>query len=483
MSASLSSALSGLTAASRAAEVVSSNVANSLTKGYGRRTLDLLARNVGTTGQGVTVNGVTRNINQTLLSDRRIADAGAADRDLRLAFLSRLEGILGSGDGDGALGTDIAKLDAALVSAASRPEAQARLGAVLDAARALSGTLAAAGTDVQVARADADRRIGSEVDRVNMSLRQVAEMNAQVRAVTSAGGDPSALMDQRQALVDGIAEIVPLREMSRDQGEIALFTTGGAMLLDGRPATLGFGVSGTITADMTLASGALSSLTLNGQTVTASGNASLVAGGSLAAHFAVRDDLAVSAQLRLDAMARDLVERFQDPAVDPTLQAGAAGLFTDAGTAFLATNEPGLAQRLQVNALVDPARGGALWRLRDGIGAAVPGPTGNSTLLNALQSALTTRRDPVSGDFTPGARSFSGLASDVLSVVSAARLTADAEVSFSSSRADTLRALELEQGVDTDQELQNLLQIEQAYSANARVMQTVDDMIQTLLGI
>ena len=37
ISASLSSALSGLTAASRRAEVVASNVANAMTEGYGRR--------------------------------------------------------------------------------------------------------------------------------------------------------------------------------------------------------------------------------------------------------------------------------------------------------------------------------------------------------------------------------------------------------------------------------------------------------------
>jgi len=41
ISNSLSNALSGMTAASRMAEVVSSNLANSLTDGYGRRTLNL----------------------------------------------------------------------------------------------------------------------------------------------------------------------------------------------------------------------------------------------------------------------------------------------------------------------------------------------------------------------------------------------------------------------------------------------------------
>ena len=44
-------------------------------------------------------------------------------------------------------------------------------------------------------------------------------------------------------------------------------------------------------------------------------------------------------------------------------------------------------------------------------------------------------------------------------------------------------SLELEDGVDTDAELQRLLLIEQAYAANARMIETVDDMMQALLRI
>ena len=53
----------------------------------------------------------------------------------------------------------------------------------------------------------------------------------------------------------------------------------------------------------------------------------------------------------------------------------------------------GLSQRLRLNAAVDPAQGGALWRLRDGLGAAVPGVAGNSALLTALQEALVADGD------------------------------------------------------------------------------------------
>ena len=76
LSASLSSALSGLTAASRAAEVVSSNVANAMTEGYGRREVSLSARMIGRTGNGVMVNGVVRMTSMVAVGDRRPATGG-----------------------------------------------------------------------------------------------------------------------------------------------------------------------------------------------------------------------------------------------------------------------------------------------------------------------------------------------------------------------------------------------------------------------
>jgi flagellar hook-associated protein 1 len=199
--------------------------------------------------------------------------------------------------------------------------------------------------------------------------------------------------------------------------------------------------------------------------------------------FAVRDDLAVSAQGKLDAMARDLIERFTAAGVDPTLTPGAPGLFTDQGAGFLAVNEVGLAGRISLNAAADPAQGGALFRLRDGLGAITPGPPGNAALLSALQGALTGARPLSSAAFTAGTRSFADLGADILSDISTRRLNADSEASFSAARLTALSDLEKQGGVDTDQEMQMLLVIEKNYAANAKVIQTVNDMINTLIGL
>ena len=483
ISSALSSALTGLTATSRQAEVVASNVANASTPGYGRRGVSLSASVLGGTGQGVLVRGVTRQIDQFLINDRRGAQAAAGERDTRAGFLRQMEGIVGQPGDPASLSARVAALDRALIEAASRPESGARLTTAVDAARQLAAGLNGASNAIQDERARADGAIGTAVGDLNSALGQVQVLNTQIRSFTGAGQDISALLDQRQQIVDRISGLVPLREVARDNNQIALMTTGGAVLLDGQASQFGFTAVNTVVPEMTLASGGLSGLTLNGRPMATSGEASLLRGGQLAGLFAVRDDLAVTGQARLDGMARDMVERFSALGLDLTVVPGDPGLFTDAGAAFDPLYEIGLSARIAVNAAVDPQAGGAAFRLRDGMGALTPGATGNSALLVALTDALATARPTTASVFPAANRSLAGLTADLLSSSSSERLDAETEEAFSSARFIALDEMEKAGGVDTDQELQSLLVIEKAYAANAKVLKTVDDMLNTLLGL
>lgn len=483
ITSALAGALSGLSATSRQAEILSSNVANATTPGYARRQVGLGSAVLAGSGQGVQVLGVTRDVDRHLLGERRIAQAGGGDRDIRAEFLKRLEQAFGTPDSTGSLAARLAAFDQALIDAAGRPESQARLGAIASSATFLASGLAAATNDIQAARATADRRIGEEVGKLNATLTQLHELNVELRSFTGAGRDVSALLDERQRLVDQISSIVPVREIPRDLNQIALFTVGGAPLLEGSPSQIGFSATHTITPEMTQALGGLSGITINGRPYDTAGSASPILGGTLGALFSVRDDLAVSAQGKLDAVARDLVERFSAAGVDPTLAPGAPGLFTDAGLAFDPLNEVGLAGRLALNASADPARGGALFRLRDGLGAGVEGPPGNGTLLAALHSALTETRALSSTGFAAGARSFATLTGDLMSDISARRLSAQSDQSFAAAKLTALTDLEAQNGIDTDREMQELLVIEKNYAANARVIQAVADMIDTLIRL
>lgn len=482
ISGSMSSALSGLTVAAKSAELISSNIANVLTEGYGRRELQTAARLVGTTGSGVQAFGVKREINRTLLADRRIADALSSNVGRQADFMMRLETAYGTPGDASSLNGRLAAFDTALISATGQPESSIRQNNVLDAANALAVSFHMISNEIQTLRSLADKKITAEVDQVNRALVSIAELNRNITALASSLRDSSSLVDQRQQLIDIVATIIPIREAATENGRVTLYSTGGAVLLDGKPAKLEFSPVGLITPDMTFGSGALSGLRINGRAINTGLNGP-IAGGSLAAEFAIRDDIAPAAQADLDSVARDLIIRFQDPSLDATLLATGAGLFTDGNTAFAVLNEEGVASRIGINAAVDPNRGGAVWRLRDGIGATVPGAAGQAALFVAMQSALNDSRSTASGQFAGASRGALALSSQVISSVTNERLSLEAEAGFSAARATALHSLELEDGVDTDRELQDLLLVEQAFAANAKVIQTADEMIQVLLGM
>ncbi len=483
ISTTLGNALTGLAAASRGAQVISSNVANATTEGYARREIELSARVTGGAGTGVQVDSVTRIVDENTLRELRLAKSAVGFADEPAAFLKSVLDHIGQPDAPSSLTAQVSGLEAALLAATSRPESDARLNAAVDAAVGLARKLNDVSDHVQTRRVDADRSIDLSVERLNTSLEQIAELNEQILRAQGSNRDNPSLLDSRQRLVDEVSDLVPIRQLPRDNGTVALYTMNGALLVDARPATFGFERTEPIIADMTQASGALSGLTLNGEPIQTAGDYSPIAGGRLSGLFQVRDEISVALQSDLDAMAHDLVSRFEDPTLDTTLTAGDPGLFTDRGSSLDLTNIVGLAGRISVNEAVLPAAGGAATRLRDGLGAGTPGPVGDAALLEGLVDRLQDARPAVGGTLSPTSRSVSDLAGDVLSLVGQDLSSRNSRLSFEQGRLEGLQDAMLAQGVDTDQELQKLLLIEQAYAANARVVQTADELLQLLIGL
>lgn len=477
ISQTMLNATSGLSATARMAEIVSSNVANALTDGYGRRRVDLSAGFVGT---GVRVDGVTRLVDARLIADRRNAEAGLGQHQALTASLTRLEAVTGVAGSSDSLSARIAALEQALATTGADPSSQAQLGHVLGRLTDVAGGLNRAEATVRQLRQEADAQIGADVATLNGMLQRLERINGDVGRFAASRTDVSGLLDERQLLVDRIATMVPVREVDRGHGTIALMTTGGQFLLDGNAITVGFRSSPVIAADMTVTPGSLSGLSVNGRPLQPGNGGAAWAGGALAAAFDLRDRQLPAQQAQLDDLARDLIARFENPAHDPTLAPGDAGLFTDGGGPYDPLGAPGLAGRIAVNAAVDPARGGALWRLRDGVAATTPGPVGAATQIDAWLAALSAPASLSSGGPQMGA---AGLAAEVEGSIGTARRTAERDASYATARLSGLREAELAGGVDTDQEMQMLLRIEQAYAANARVIQAADEMMRRILEI
>ncbi|PZQ49427.1 MAG: flagellar hook-associated protein FlgK [Rhodovulum sulfidophilum] len=486
ISNALNNAASGLRATSRLASTISNNVSNALTEGYAARTTQLGSVSAGGLGSGVRVTATLRAESAYLTAERRVAEATAEASGARSDAYTRLIAAMGEAGVPGSLSASATALETALMAATASPQATTLLTDAVDAARTLAGSLTRTAAESAAVRTDADARIAAQVDLLNATLRRIDDLNGKIVNLTLQGIDTLSLQDERATLIDQVASIVPLKTVNRDNGEVSLFTQGGGTLLDGAVWELGFTRAPTgVTAEMTRANGALSGLTQRQGTTTVAlaigSGGGAFDGGSLGALFEVRDTIVPGFTAELDLYAADLVARFETLAPAGSLDAGGAGLFVDPTGGGAAA---GLSGRIGLNAAVDPDRGGAVWRLRDGLSAAAPGVEGDGSTLQALTDAMTARRDPA-GFVSQSARNDSAtMASEISAYFVGRSVRVDDDLAYQTARADALGEEELNAtGVDSDGQLQLLTVVEQAYAANAKVLSTIDELMRLLLEI
>lgn len=477
LSGSISNALSGMRMSSLAAELVSSNLANATNEDYAARSLSVSSRVTGGTG-GVRIDGIMRRVDQSLLADWRGANSDLSYATTLSSYVSRVEKVMATPDDPTSLTGRLAGFESALVQASARPDLTTRLETVVTLAGSLAGAFNDIADTIQQARTDADRGIKDTVSQLNDMLAQIVDLNTKISVRSRTGSDTAALEDLRQGVLDDLSTVTPIRVLQRDHDAIAVVTKGGTVLVDGTAAEIRFNGTSTVTEHMTLQNGLLSGLTANGEDV----DISRFAGGSLAALFEVRDETLPGFQAELDQLAAGLVTKFQNTAVDPSLGATDAGLFTDGGGAFNPVDQIGLSRRLAINPAADSNQGGDPRAIRDGFLAA-PGPVGDATILNNMAEALTEVSTVPSGIFSGQNESIVTHASAVMSTVAATLNNLDQLTSFSSAKSASITQERLRAGVDSDAELQNLMTIEKTYAANAQVLKTVDEMLDILMGL
>ncbi|KUJ77686.1 flagellar hook-associated protein FlgK [Ruegeria profundi] len=481
LSTAFNNAVSGLAASSRGTSVVSDNIANALTPGYARRSLELTTNRIS--GTGVRTVGVVRNHDPVLTANRRATDSDLAYRTAVSKFFTNVEDFIGTADDPRSLANALAEFDNSLITAASLPDSSERLDQVARTGRDLATSINRASEGVRHLRSEADRSIGRQVDSLNQTLKEIEKLNTKIPSIKHSGGDVGALLDQRQVLIDQVNAVVPVNVMARPNEQVSLYSDGGLILLEGSAAEFSFSKSGNIQAHMTLDNGLLSGLEMNGKPVRTSGDSAQIKGGALMAQFQIRDELAVEVQANLDSVARDLIERFETPGLDPTAKPTDPGLFTDDGTRFDSTAPAGLASRIGLNKIVDPDNGGDSRLLRDGLGATAPGNSGDATQLQAFGAILSESRPVAGAPFGTGEMRAADLTEALMSKAGSDAHTASQSLTFANSAQQEMVRIETAQGVNTDQELQNLIKIEQAYAANARVISVVDELMETLLRL
>ncbi len=198
----------------------------------------------------------------------------------------------------------------------------------------------------------------------------------------------------------------------------------------------------------------------------------------------MRDESAVTYGNQLDAIAGALIDTFKETgAAGPK-----AGLFTAGAGGALPGSNAGLAGSIALNAAVDPTLGGDVTTLRDGgmNGAAYKANPGTdaayATRLRGLVDGLATARSFAPGPPLNETATLAGFAADSAGWLEATRKAASGEADYQKTllgRASD--ALSNAVGVNGDDETAQMLQLQRSYTASAKILTMVDDLLQTLL--
>ena len=247
LSQALSIAMSGLRANQISLSLTSSNVANSETPGYIRKTVNQIQTSSGSIGAGVAVTGVNRELDLYLQQQIRTEQSGASYADLRSSILSSLQSIYGTPGGTGTLETAFNNLVTAVQGLSTSSDSQsARIG-VLNAAQSLTQQLNSMSGGIQSLRSQAESGLNSAVNTANTAMQQIVNLNTQRQSGNPSDAAAAALKDQRDQYVDQLSQLMDIRVIENSNTQIQVFTNSGVQLVGAEASTLSFNPQGTVT--------------------------------------------------------------------------------------------------------------------------------------------------------------------------------------------------------------------------------------------
>lgn len=481
LSLALNTARSSLQASSTQMAVISRNSAGATDASYSRKIASLV-----TADGGVRIS-VRRSSDTALFFKMLSTTSNAAAQQAVLEGYDKLKYTVGDTSLDQSAAAKIGALNSALTQYANKPD-DANLGrAVVDRAGELATMLNEATATVQNTRKEADTKITESVARVNDLLGQFEVANKAVVRGTAAGIDISDALDTRDKILAQLSEEMGITVSTRENNDMAIYTDSGVTLFEKTPRSVTFNPTSAFGAGTVG-----SAVYVDGVQITGEGPMPIHS-GTLVGLVAVRDDITVTYQGQLDAIAATLIDAFAEadpstPPVGPTV----AGLLTYTGSGAPAmpsgADLVGLAGRITTNKDIDPAKGGTLEALRDGLTYDYnPGATGENAAfsgrLNGIVASIDTDRtfDPGLGLGAPAnLQTFSTFSAGWLE---SGRKAASAEVEYRVTLlGHASEALSNATGVNMDDETALMLQVEKSYSASAKLLSVIDEMLRTLLN-
>jgi flagellar hook-associated protein 1 FlgK len=461
----LNAARTALIAQQAAMQVTGQNIANASVEGYSRQSLVLIPSteertSSGSFGTGVTMRNVTSARDVLLAQDVRSQNSPAAAFKERSSLLGSIEGVFGEPSTTG-LGNAMDAFWNSWSDLASNPTNAGSKTVVQQRGAQLASMFNSYANQIDTIASATRTTLTTAVQQVGILTKQIAGMNGQIVSSEANGTSANDLRDARDRLIDQLSQLVTVTVFDRPDGSDQI-SLGGMPLVDGTTSK-----SLSVNAGTPL----VVSITGNGDPINS-------IGGRIGAMLDVVNTDIVNVQSGLDSMVASLIQdvnRLQYSGWSPP--SGSAGNFTGL---------PGATGSLVRFFDDTPANVNAKnFRLHPPIAAnadaIATGTTLNGRGDNSVALAISSLRNAMP---SMSGGTLAAQYSSLVSGVAGAKLTADdsATVSGTMQKQATQRKLSAT-GVNTDDELVQLMRQQQAYAAAAKVIQAVDQMSQVLMSI
>jgi len=439
----LSIARSGVQAAKIGLDLTAQNIANASSTGYVRRSANF--REVAQTGganrigdlslSGVRLDGIVRNADAFRQAEVRRTGSDVARASAEVTALQNIESAI---EQSGVFEA-IIDFESSLQQLTQDPVDTSLRASVIEKARTMVGTFQIAGQEMDAAGEGMRFLAGDGVTQVNRIAQELARTNTRLARASDASSDQTALLDQRDTLLEQLSTYGNIATTFGTDGQVAVKIGGasGSDLVVGNSAA---SVSMATAADGTI------SFDVGGTPLT-------LAGGSMAGQQLA---LTKNAQLKadLDTLVDNMVTDVN------AAQTGGDDLDGNSGTAIFSGNSMATLTLVATDGRkIATAPAGSAPRSRD------------ASNLTAIRTALAGV-DP--------AGTMDAILFDVSGTLAGRNVTLGALETI----ADTAKvALSAQSGVDLDQEAVNLVRFQQAFQASGKVMQVASDIFDTLLAI
>jgi flagellar hook-associated protein 1 len=452
----LDTARSALLTHQRALNVTGHNIANVNTVGFSRQRLDLSARDGNEQrflgiGAGVEAIGITRYRQDFLDTSLRRESGilGFTDRQNQVYF--DLESIIGETE-DSGIGFMMDRFFTSWMDMANAPEDSATRQVVLSAGVELAAGFNETANRFKLNRENLDGEIGIMLSSVNQMASQVAGLNADIKGFELGGQVAADLRDERDRLIDQLAEIAGATTDVSPDGTMRVYLSGRILVDDVNAAELS---SEAIASN----DGAIIQ-----QIIWSDDNSSLnISSGELGGMLEMRDTIIPNMSDSLDILAAALAGAVND------LHTQGFDAESRAGEDFFDTTSLKAAD-LKLNSIVrnDTNR----------LAASADSGIGNADIATSIADLADSGLGSLNGlSVSAGLRSF---VTELGIAAQNSNLTLESQTDYVMLLEERRQSVS---GVNLDEELTLMMQQEQAYQAAAKIVNLATEMLDLIISL